>query len=49
MYQRIISLAPSNTEILYALNVQDNLIAVTRYYDFPEYAKKNLKSVDGST
>lgn len=43
MYQRIISLAPSNTEILYALNVQDNLVAVTRYCDFPEEAKKKPK------
>src|SRR3989344_4064120 len=40
MYKRIISLAPSNTEILYALNAQDRLVAVTRYCDFPEDAKK---------
>ena len=40
MYKRIISLAPSNTEILYALNAQDRLVAVTRYCDFPEEAKK---------
>lgn len=40
MYKRIISLAPSNTEILYALNAQDKLVAVTRYCDFPEEAKK---------
>ena len=40
MYKRIISLAPSNTEILYALNAQDKLVAVTRYCDFPDEAKK---------
>jgi len=40
MYQRIISLAPSNTEILYSLGAQDKLVAVTRYCDFPEEAKK---------
>ena len=40
MYRRIVSLAPSNTEILYALGVQDRLVAVTRYCDFPKEAKK---------
>ena len=40
MYERIISLAPSNTEILYALGAQDNLVACTRYCDFPEEAAK---------
>ncbi|MBI4452987.1 ABC transporter substrate-binding protein, partial [Candidatus Woesearchaeota archaeon] len=43
MYQRIISLAPSNTEILYALGAQDKLVACTRYCDFPEEAKKKSK------
>ena len=40
MYQRIISLAPSNTEILYELKADDSLIACTRYCDFPEKAKQ---------
>ena len=40
MYKHIISLAPSNTEILYALGAEDKLVAVTRYCDFPEDAKK---------
>ena len=40
MYERIVSLAPSNTENLYDLGAQDKLIACTRYYDFPEEAKK---------
>ena len=42
MYKRIISLAPSNTEILYALGAEDRLVACTRYCDFPaEAAKKS--------
>lgn len=40
MYEKIISLAPSNTEIIFALGAQDKLVAVTRYCDFPEIAKK---------
>ena len=40
MHQRIISLAPSNTEIIYALKADSILIAVTRYCDFPDNAKK---------
>ena len=36
---RIVSLAPSNTEILYALGAQDNLVAVTRFCDYPADAK----------
>src|SRR3990167_72251 len=40
MYKRIISLAPSNTEILYALGAQGRLAACTRYCDFPEEARK---------
>ena len=43
MYKRIISLAPSNTEILYALNAQDNLAACTRYCDYPIEAIKKPK------
>lgn len=40
MYKRIVSLAPSNTEILYALGAQDRIVAVTRYCDFPDEANK---------
>ena len=40
MYKRLISLAPSNTEILYALKADSILIAATRYCDFPDDAKK---------
>lgn len=37
--QRIISLAPSNTEILYALGLEDRIVGVTDYCDYPEAAK----------
>ncbi|MEK6823076.1 MAG: cobalamin-binding protein [Nanoarchaeota archaeon] len=36
---RIVSLAPSNTEILYALDAQDDVIGVTRFCDHPPAAK----------
>ncbi len=38
--QRIISLAPSTTELAYAAGMGDRLVAVTAYSDFPEAAKK---------
>ncbi|MFC2068865.1 ABC transporter substrate-binding protein [Chloroflexota bacterium] len=40
---RIISLAPSITEILYALELEDKVVGVTEYCDYPEAAKKNMK------
>ena len=39
MPQRIISLAPSNTEILFALGLADKVVAVTDYCDYPPEAK----------
>ena len=36
---RIISLAPSITEILFALNLDDRLIGATQFSDYPEKAK----------
>jgi len=36
--QRIISLAPSNTEILFALGLGDNVVGVTDYCDYPPEA-----------
>ena len=36
--QKIISLAPSNTEIVYALGLEDRLVGVTTYCDYPEAA-----------
>ncbi len=38
--QRIISLAPSNTEILFALGLADKVVAVTDYDDYPPEAKE---------
>lgn len=37
--QRIISLSPGNTEIIYALGLGDKLVAGTEYDDYPEEAK----------
>ncbi len=40
---RIISLAPSNTEIVYALGLEDRLVGVTDYCDYPPEAKNKPK------
>lgn len=37
--QRIISLAPSNTEILFALGAADKVVGVTKFCDYPPEAK----------
>jgi iron complex transport system substrate-binding protein len=36
--QRIVSLAPSNTELLFALGLDDRIVGVTDYCDYPEQA-----------
>ena len=36
--ERIVSLSPSNTEILYALGLGDRIVAVTDHSDYPEEA-----------
>ncbi len=41
--KRIISLAPSITEILFALGLGDNVVGVTNFCDYPEEAKKKQK------
>ncbi len=41
--KRIISLAPNMTEILFALDLAENIIAVTTFCDYPEEAKKKPK------
>ncbi|MFC2048307.1 ABC transporter substrate-binding protein [Chloroflexota bacterium] len=41
--ERIVSLAPSNTEILFALGLADKLVGVTEYCDYPEAAKDKPK------
>jgi iron complex transport system substrate-binding protein len=40
--ERIISLSPSNTEILFALGLQDQLVGVTKYCNYPP-AVQDLK------
>jgi iron complex transport system substrate-binding protein len=41
--QRIVSLAPSLTETLYALGLQDRLVGDTDFCDYPEDAQKKTK------
>jgi len=41
--QRIVSLAPSNTEILFALGLADKVVGVTEYCNYPEAAKTKPK------
>lgn len=41
--QRIISLAPNTTEILFALGLGDHIVGVTTFCDYPEEAKKKPK------
>jgi len=41
--QRLVSLAPSNTEILYALGLEDKVVGVTEYCNYPEAAKAKPK------
>ncbi len=41
--QRIISLAPSNTEILFALGLGDKVVGVTNYCDYPPEALNKTK------
>lgn len=45
--QRIVSLAPGNTEILYALGVGDRVVGVTRYCDWPPEARGKALDVGG--
>ncbi len=37
--QRIVSLAPSNTEVLFALGIDDKVVGVTEYCNYPQAAK----------
>jgi iron complex transport system substrate-binding protein len=41
---RIVSLAPSCTEILYALNLGDNIVGIDEYSDFPSKVKEELEN-----
>lgn len=45
--QRVVSLAPSNTEILFAIGAGDQVVGRDEFADFPEEAK-SIESVGGS-
>ena len=47
--QRIVSLAPSNTELLFALGLGDRLVGVTAYCDYPPEALDKESVGDFST
>jgi len=47
--QRIISLAPGNTEIVYALGLQDKLVGITSYDNYPADVKNKTIVSDYST
>ena len=47
--KRIISLAPSITEILFALGLEDNIVGVTDYCDYPEAAKSKPRVASYTT
>ena len=42
--QRIISLAPHITEILYAIGLEEQVVGVTLFSDFPEKAREERKN-----
>ncbi|HEY95122.1 MAG TPA: cobalamin-binding protein [Dehalococcoidia bacterium] len=41
--EKIVSLAPSNTEILFALGLGEKIVGVTEFCDYPEAAKEKPK------
>ena len=47
--KRIISLAPGNTEILFALGLDSRIVGVTRYCNYPKAAAKKTKVGDQTT
>lgn len=47
-HQRIVSLVPSVTEILFALGAEEKLVGVTTFCDYPEEARLKLKVGDFS-
>jgi iron complex transport system substrate-binding protein len=44
--ERIVSLSPSTVEVLYKLNLQDNIVGVTEYCDYPKEAGSKTKVGD---
>ena len=47
--KRIVSIAPSFTEILFALGLGDSIVGTSNYCDFPAQAKTKEKVGDAST
>ena len=47
--ERIVSLSPSNTEIIYALGLEERLVGVTEFCDYPEAARDKPKMGGFST
>jgi len=47
--KRIVSLAPSITEILFALGLEDRIVGVTDYCDYPEAAKSKPRVASYTT
>lgn len=47
--QRIVSLSPGNTELLFALNAADRLVGVTGFCDYPEAARQIDRVAEFST
>ncbi len=45
---KIVSLSPAMTEILFALNAEDNIVGVTTFCNYPEQAKRIYKIGDFS-
>lgn len=43
MFRRIVSLAPSNTEILFAIGLGDRIVGVTEYCNYPGEAEQKEK------
>ena len=41
--RRVVSLAPNMTELLFALGLEDRVVGVTNFCDYPEAAKKKTK------
>lgn len=46
---RVVSLAPANTEMIYWLKAEDKLVGVTTFCDYPAAAKKKTKIGDFTT
>ncbi|NOX61823.1 MAG: cobalamin-binding protein [Chloroflexi bacterium] len=45
--QRIVSLAPSNSEMLFALGLNESVVGVTKYCDYPPQACENKEIIGG--